>query len=1015
MTRLAFRYRAVTILLTLLLITAGFAGLFGMSRREDPDIKPRLAQIVAVWPGASAEQLEELVADPLERALREVDDVEKVTSTSHPGFVVIMVEAGDRMSGTLDKLMDDIRERVADSRPSLPRGVLSVQVNDRFADTAALIIGVERPGATLPELEAVARRVRDRLAVLPGASEVKLLGEQLETIRIGVSSARMAEFGGGVTLDGIASAVRQRQALPLSGGSLPAGDARLLLAPTGEVRTLTELEGLAVASSANGPIYLSDVAQVSRGLPDPPTFRLRVNGQPSVAVWLTMRKGHNITDLGEQAEQALKSLVPTLPEGTKLVVINDLPTSVERRVAGFFHELELAIFIIFLVMMLFMGLRSALLVGAMLPLSILGTFAAMDLFGRDIQQMSIAALILALALVVDNSIVVLDNIEEKMQEGLPATEAALEGGSEIQAPLLTANLVAALAFLPLALMPGGVGDFIGDLGRVTALSLLVSVLLNLTVMPLLCERFLRPVHSQDGWVSRGVELLRSALAWLAVRGLRRPVLTLLAATASLIFACSLVPSMGKQFFPAAERDQFVLDIWLPEGTDLAATDRTAQKVEAEIRKFEGVKTTVAYVGRGGPRFYYNIAPEPPASNYAQIVVNTKSLEATTEILGPLQRKLDTELPGARITAKKLEQGPPVGTPIAIRLSGPSIPQLRQASEQVKAVLRKVPGAHHVHDDYAERPLELRLQIDQDRAAAVGLTSTDIATAARTAYSGTTVASWREGDRELPVELRLDAAERSGPGDLTSLHIPTPGGAVPLAQFAQHSLEPMEARIQRRNGVRTLTVGSWSLGRLPSAVLADAQKALEGVTIPPGVTISYGGESEESGAAFGDLLIVFVAAFVFTVVVLMVHFNSFATVGAILSAVPLGVIGAFPFLFLTGQTLGFMAFLGIAALGGVITNHTIFLFTYAEHMQGGPAEKLVEAGQRRLRPILLTVLLSVGALLPQALSGSPLWPPLDWAIIGGLLVSMVLTMVVVPSVYLLFVRVSRRSAGPSMQS
>ncbi|GAB4456147.1 MAG: multidrug efflux RND transporter permease subunit MexK [Armatimonadaceae bacterium] len=1009
LTRFAFRYRPVTYLLTALLMALGVVALLSMSRREDPDLKGRFAQIIAVYPGASAEQVEELVAEKIERTLREVDDIGTVTSTARPGLAVIQVEAADRMVDTLDKMMDDIRERMNDVRGSLPAGVLEISVNDRFADTSALILGVTRPGATPRELEDSATILRDRLRLLPEVAEARIIGAQPEVITVALSSQRLAALAGAVTVDQISAAIARRNILPDLGGSVASGDARLTIAPTGDFQSVSEIASLVVGTVGGSPVYLRDVAEVERGYSDPAAFRLRVNGSESVGITLSMRKGQNITTLGENAEEVIAEVQKELPAGTTVHTVNDLPRSVERRVEGFFHELQLAVLIIFGIMFLFMGWRSALLVGGMLPISMLGTFAAMWLTGREIQQMSIAALIIALALVVDNSIVVLDNIEEKMAAGKDRDTAAVEGADEIRGPLITANLVAVTSFLPLAFLPGGVGDFIRDLGLVTSLSLLVSVALNLTVMPILCYFFLKSVHGgRQNFLQRGlnagVDGMRHGGAWLATRALRRPGLTVAIAALCLFGSVSLIPSLGFAFFPSAERDQFVVDVWLPEGRDIEATTRVTARVEAILKKQQGIRSYVSYVGQGGPRFYYNVTPEAPAANYAQIVVNTDSMLLTEKLVGAVQKEANATITEARITAKKLEQGPPVGAPIAIRVTGESVAELRRIGTEIKTLLNETPGTHSVHDNYGELPLRLRVRVDEDRAALLGLSSGAITQTTRLAFTGQTVSLFREGDKEIPIDLRLIPEERSQASDLLDLYLPSPNGAIQLRQVAKLALAPETGRIVRRNAERTLTVFAFSDGtRLPSAIVADVEKRLQGRELPEGYRIGFGGESEETGKSFGNLGAVFGAAIVVNLVLLVLQFGSFPVVGAILAAVPLGVIGAIPGLYLAQQNFGFMAFLGIAALGGIVTNHTIFLFFYAQEEQrhgAGMATALVEAGRRRLRPILLTVLLSVGALLPQAFSGSKLWPPLDWALIAGLLVSMVLTLVVIPSVYAL---------------
>jgi multidrug efflux pump subunit AcrB len=1026
LTRLAFRFRPVVLLLTALLLAQGlYALLVSLPRREDPDLQGRWAQVVAVYPGATAAQVEMLVTDRLERTLREVDDIKTVSSDSRPGLAILQIESADHMTGSLQKMMDDIRERVADARPTLPEGVTAVQVNDRFADTSALILGVTRPGATASELERSAKRVRDRLRALPEVGEVRLLGARQEIITVALSSARLAALNGATSPERIAAAIARRNVLPNAAGSVPSGDARLTISPTGEFASAEQIGSIVVGAGGSGPVYLRDVATVTRGYADPPASLVRVDGEPGAAVSVTMRKGRNITDMGRRARVVLREAGASLPLGTRVTVVNDLPRSVERRVGGFFHELRLAVFIILGVMFLFMGWRSALLVGAMLPVSMLATFALMEAAGREVHQMSIAALIIALALVVDNSIVVLDNIEERLADGLPSEEAALRGSDELARPMLTANLVTCLSFLPLAFMPGAARDFTCDLGFVTSISLLISVALNLTVMPLLCARFLRPTRHEkktfvQRWLDGMVDGLREGKATLARWASLRPGLVAGAAALGVLGAAGLIPRLGLAFFPAAERDQFIVDVWLPEGSDITATERTATRVERIIRERGGpasVRSLVTYIGQGGPRFYYNVTPEPPAANYAQIVVNTTTVSDTDRLVAAVQREADATITGARITARKLEQGPPIGAPIAVRLYGEDKDELRRLASGIGKLIARTPGAHSVSNSFGEttHSVKLAVRVDEERAALFGLSSAEVAQTARLAFSGQTVSVLREADEEIPIALRLDPAERRMPGDLSGLYLAAAAGSIPLSQVATLALAPEEARVTRRNGERAITVQAYANGtRLASAVVDDVTARLAALPLPPGYRLEIAGEAAEASKTFGDMALVFGLAFGMTVVLLVLQFNSWPVVLAILSAVPLGVIGAAPGLYLTGQNFGFMAFLGISALGGIVTNHSIFLFHYAQEEQRARevsmAEALVNASRRRLRPILLTVLLSVGALLPQALSGSRLWPPLDWAIIAGLSVSMFLSMIVIPAIYTLLARRREDSTG-----
>lgn len=1019
LTQFSVRNRPVIYVLMTAVLALGVVAILTLSRREDPDLQGRFVQIIALYPGATAQQVEELATEKLERALLEIDDVKTVQSTSRPGVAVLQVESSDQVRD-LKKFRDDLRNRVNDTRPNLPKGVLSVDVNDRFADTSVLILGVTWDGASDRQREDIAKRVRDRLRRLSDVGEVNLIGEQQEQITVSLSAQRLARLA--VTPSQVSDAIARRNVLPSSGGSVALGNARFAIEPTGNLTDTRDLENLVVAAPSGVPVYLRDVATVTRQYADPPSSRLRVNGKPAVGVSLTMRKGRNITTLGEAAKKAVAGMHRDLPKGAEIVLVNDLPRSVEGRMAEFTENLVTGVALIFAVMYLFMGMRSALIVGVMLPITILGTFAAMYVFGRDIQQISISALIIALGLVVDNSIVVVDNIERKLSQGLDRERASIEGTDELRIPLLTSNLTTVASFAPILLLSGGVGEFIRDLGVVTSLATLVSLLFNVTIAPLIALRFLRGAHEDRPnmvrrLVLRLVDGLRDILSWIAVRGLRHPFVTVGLAFAALGFAITLIPKLGLQFFPSAVRSQFTIDVWLPEGRDIRATERVAAHVESILNHQQGIESVATYIGQGGPRFYYNISPEAPAANYAQIVVNTQSVEETRRLVAAVQKEANATISEARIVAKTLEQGPPVGAPVAIRLSGESVSQLRTAGEQIKALLNATPGTASVYNDYGELPLALRVNVDEDQAARLGLSSADVAQMTQLSYSGLTASLLRESDKEIPINLRLDPKERQGVDSLENLYLPGRDGAIPLRQVASISFAPQEGRIHRRNHVRTLTVFAYTDGtRLASQILAEVQRKIPTLSLSQGVTVGYGGEQEEVGKSFTELLLILGLSLAANLIIVVWEFNSFRAAWTILAAIPFSVTGAILGLTLTHQPFGFMAFLGITSLGGVVTNHAIVLFEYAlEEQRHGLSldEALLQAGRKRLRPILLTVLLSIGGLLPQGLNGGSLWPPLAWSLIAGLLMSLLLTLIVVPSFYKVL-SVRRRAAGPAAQ-
>jgi len=1005
LTRFAIRNTRVTLVLLASILGLGLAAIFTLSRREDPDLQGRFVQVIAAYPGATAQQVEELVTDRIERSLLELDDIKSVRSTSRPGIAVLQAECAD---GTRDikKFRDELRDRVGDVRSSLPAGVLNVEVNDRFGDTAAIIVGVTQEGATDRQRGEVARLVRDRLRTLPEVAQVDLIGEQQERIWITLSAQRMAQFA--VSPIEVAQTIARLNVLPGAGGSVAPGTTRLSIQPSGNITDPAELAALIVASPNEVPIRLRDFATVTRGYADPSAFLFRVDGKPAVGVSLTMRRGFNITALGEDVKRQFDLLRPDLPADVRLTLVNDLPRSVERRMAEFQHNLWTGIFLIVVVLTLFMGIRSALIVGVMLPITILGTFAAMVVFGRDIQQISISALIIALGLVVDNSIVVVDNIERKFSAGVEREQAAIDGVDELRLPLLTSNLTTVASFAPMLLLSGAVGEFIRDVGVVTSLATLLSLLFNYTVAPLIALRFLkseqedRPNRLRRLFL-RLVDRLRDGISGLAAWGLRRAWLSVGLAFVCLALALLLLPRIGIQYFPPAVRSQFTIDVSLPEGRDVLATLQTAEKVERIVQAQKGIESIATYVGQGGPRFYYNISPEPPAANYAQILVNTTRADDAHLLIAAIQKQADATIAEARVTVRSLEQGPPVGAPIAIRVAGDRIEDLRTAGEQIQAILNAIPGTKSVFQDYDAPPMTLQMKINEDRARLAGLTNADIAEATQMGYSGLTVSMMREGEKEIPIQMRFSPAERAGPQSLEDMYLPTPEGpSIPLRQVATLSLTPQEGRIVRRNHVRTLTISAFTDGTsLASQILAQAQQRIAASPLPRGVTVSYGGELEEVVKSFNELLLILGVTIAANLGIVVWEFNSFRVALTILITVPLSMIGAILGLWMMHLPFGFMAFLGIVSLSGVLTNHAIMLFEYArtEVREGERLEQaLLHAGRRRLRPILLTVLLSIFGVLPQALNGGTLWPPLAWSLIYGLLMSLLLTLIVIPAFY-----------------
>jgi multidrug efflux pump subunit AcrB/outer membrane protein TolC len=986
MTAWVFRYRLVSWLLILTFLGGGWVAHGWLNHREDPDVPARQAQIVAVFPGADLEQVELLVADRLEQALLDINELQKVETRCRPGVAILKVQARDEVTD-LNSFWNEVRHRLADVQGQLPAGALPLQINDHFGDTAALIYGVVWPQASPRQREDLVRRLRDRLRPLPEVGETQLLGVVPEQIEILVTPERLALQG--VSLPQLIAKLSGQNALPLS-GTQNLTLQRLSSRISGSWSNWAELANTPIAP---GPLYLKQLGEVVRTHVEAPSSRLRIQGQESVALAVTLRTGYDILRLGERVEAEVERFRRELPQGVQLIKVNDLPTSVRGRISEFQANLRDGVVLILGFTLLFMGWRSAMLVGLLLPLTIVGTYAAMFIFGRDLQQMSITALIIALGLVVDNSVVVVDNIEHQMSQGLEPTQAALRGAQQLQVPLLTSNLTTVAAFLPLVTLGGGKGDFIEDLGWVTSLTTLVSLLLNLTLMPLLCAYFLRPVSTTQG-VRRhffsAVDALRRGVLSAATASLAHPWRLTLLVLASVPCGLALIPALGVQFFPSAQRTQMTIEVWRRDGATLASTEGVVKDLESFLLQQKEVTSVVAYLGRGGPRFYYNVDPEPPWPSYAQVVVNTKSVKATEALL----KKLPRQHPQARLVARKLEQGPPVGAPIHLRLTGQNAELLRKQAGQLIDLLLRTQGIAQAFHDWGEPAAQINLVPDQDRLAQIGVTAEQLLPLLQVAQEGLLITSLREGDRQIPVYLRLPA-ERRQPQTLASLPLlDGQGKQVPLGHLVQTKLEGQELRRSRFQRQRTVNVYAYpEPGLLPSRVLSRFWKQ-----VPKELPLSYAGEQEEVDKSFRELGVIFFLTVMGQLLIVAAQFNRASIAATILATIPLALPGALVGLWLTRQVFGFTAFLGLITLGGVVTNHAIMFFEYTRQQEGPLEEAMLKAGSLRLRPILLTVLLSIAGLLPLALGGGNLWPPMAWGLIFGLLYSLPLALIVVPSIY-----------------
>lgn len=996
------------------------ASAVSMQRREDPGTVQRATEIVTVWPGASTHDVEQLVTKKIADEMRGVAHVYHVTGTSKPGVSAVSVELDDYVNDSSGAAaLRDIRDHLGDVRSSLPAGIVGPQIVSHFWDTYPVVLGVTAEGYTPRQLRDLAKLLKDEISRLPDVGDVQMVGAQEQEVHVDLDARRLADYG--IAPEQVSAAVTQANVLVPGGTSAISG--RSVQISTDEtLKAAHDVAETSIVTLGSRPVRIGDVADVKAAYPDPPDELVHVNGSEGIALAISAKATSSVTTLDPEINAYLAAQRSGWPSGVRVSFIADQPSTVSGRLRDFMFNLALGVLLAATLVALFMGVRNGLLVGTTIVLSVVLTFGVMPLFSIDIQQISIISLIVSIGMVVDAGIVAVDNIERLMSEGVSRFEAAWRGVSELWFPLLTSTLVGMSSFVPFMLLGGGVGNFVHDIGLVVGISLTMSLLVAYFITPILGEWFAQPRARESSATPRVmrvfdglVERLRRAYTPLAAAALARPWLTAGIAVALVVAAVASIPALGSQFFPPADRNQFVIDVDAPEGTDIRTTEAIVKRVETLVAAQSGVTAFGSFIGHGAPKFYYNILPNAQSPAYAQLVVDTTDAAAANRIVDSLRPRVLREIPGARINVKKLEQGPPVGAPIQIRLTGDDPIALARASQTLQATLRKVPGTYSVRDSSGAPATKVALAVDEDRAALAGVDAASIRSIVALAYGGATPTAIREGDRETAVVVRFPEILRNDPSALAALPVRSSSGAqIPLAEVASIRPSSETSVSTLRDGQQTVMVEAEVSGRLPSAALSDFKRALGGVSLPAGVAMSYAGEDEQSTKSLQQLLVAMVVGLMINQLILVWEFRSLRLSLIVLGAVPLGLVGAVVGLAATGSPFGFTAALGIAGLGGVVTNHTIVLFEYARReLQHGMTldEALVIAGKKRIRPILLTVVTSIAGLLPLALSGGGLWPPMCWAIIFGLAGSMVMTLVAIPAIYRLTAGAALMKAEP----
>ena len=982
----------------------GFSAFFQLGQREDPDFTLRLMVVRTLWPGATTEQVDRQITDRLEKKLQEVPYFRFTRSYSKPGESLIILELKDSApQREVAQIWYQVRKKVGDIRSSLPVDALGPFFNDEFGDVFGTIYAFTGDGISHSELRELLDGVRQNLMRIPDVSKVELIGIVDDKIWVEPSIRKMATLG----LDpaGIAAQLQAQNAV-IPGGTVEGPDRSVPLRVSGQFDSVTDIAGLPI-QIGNRTIRLDDVAKVSRGLQDPPVSTMRYKGQQAIGLAISMVRDGDVPRLGKNLDLEMARLKAQLPIGVSFAKVSDQPRIVENAVGLFLRSLGEAVLIVLAVSFVSLGARSGLVVALTIPLVLAATFLLMKFFGIDLHRISTGALVIALGLLVDDAIIAVEMMLRKIEEGFDRFQAATFAFTSTAFPMLTGTLITAAGFLPIATAKSSTGEYTIAIFQVVTIALLVSWFAAVIATPLIGMKLLRAsgTHPHEMFQGRFYVALRR----LIDACMRRRWLTIAATLGAFLLGGYGMGLTEKQFFPSSDRAELLIELWLPEGSSLRATEAQTQRVEAFLAADPDVGNYVAYVGNGSPRYYVSLDQQLYRPNFAQLVILTPDVPSRDRLMSRLRQHLQDDYPGVRARAYRTPLGPPVSYPLQFRVVGPDARTLKELGEQVADILREDPAARDVHMDWGQRSPALNIAIDQDRARAIGASSVGVARAIGGSVSGATIGQYREGDRLIDVVLRAPESERTNLATLATLPVSTNSGrSVPLSQVAVIEATMEEPILWRRSRELTLTVRGDLIEGVQAPDVAgriDQSLSTFKAGLPDGYRIDLGGPAEENARAQASInagmpLMLFVV-----VALLMVQLKRISLVVLVLLTAPLGIVGVASALLLSGRPFGFVAMLGTIALAGMIMRNTVILVEQIrQDLDAGidPWLAVRESAVRRFRPIALTAAAAVFAMIP--LSRDVLWGPMAFSIMGGLIVATILTILCVPALYVAWFRI-----------
>ncbi len=1002
MTRWFLTHQGVAFLFWSLILSLGLAALAQLPKQEDPEFPNWAAVVTTTLAGASPIQIDSLITKEIEKKLLEVEDIKEIKSISKASVSQITVRLKEHLRDT-EPVWQTIRHKLEDANRNLPQGASRPWLNQSITGVKTVVLAVSaEPSYSWQEIRTLANSILEELRILPQVGKAELWGEQEEIITVDFSPVRLHSLGFSPK-NLMDTLVRQNALLPA--GSVDSSGMVLRLQPSGDLSSVQDIQNLLLtAPEGDSTFRLGDIATIRAEMDFSPKEQMRYMGQNAIGIQLEMKKGGQAPELGKIIQEFVHNRIPSIPWGMNLEIVNLQPYWVTQKIEEFSENLIQAVLVVILVIFWLLGWKQSMVTAVLIPMAFCMTFIAMYYLKIPLHMISIASLIIALGMMVDNGIVMTEAISNRLREGQTKLDAALNSVAELKIPLLTSTVTTILAFSPVALAESAVGVFCETLPWVIGLVLLSSLFISITLTPQLLTTFIKPEKIKPQPLL--IQKLLSLYLWILKPALLKPKTSLFLLMVVYLLILPLGSGISKIFFPPKDRHEFTMELWMPEGTNFKATKNCAMEVEQHLLAHYRpvIQSLALYIGKRGPKFAQGVLGDPGSANYAQIFISTTNMQNHRFLMGALKDWLSQNLPQAHVTLRPLESGPEVGAPIQIEIQSAMTETLFDIAEQVKGLMQSTEGLTQIRDDWGNLSPWILLKTDQERLRQAGISNHNLSTLMRAFLSGLSVSDLRSSDEAGSILFRADAHHRRSLVSLEVLQMPGIRGNVPVLQLAEPVLVWESSRILRKNGQKNLIVEAFIDGNKDAPTLVtELQNKLKRISVPPGTQIRFSGETKTAGEAQQSLMEKLPLAFSLLMMTLALQFGSLRCLILVIMPIPLAMGGVIVGLYLSGYPFGFMAFLGIVSLSGIVINNSILLIEAARSYQKDGMSALsaaLRSGKDRLFPIVLTTTTTVLGLIPLALGGD-FWGPMAISIISGLIGSTIMTLLSIPLAYTVF--------------